>query len=538
MAYNQTRPAIVLKETTVRRSKEEAYENNILAALVIGEVVRTAYGPRGLNKLLVGSVGDVTVTKTGVTILSEANIEHPVGKIIIDAAKALEKEVGDGTTSLILLMCDLVKNAYELYKQGISPVSIARGYDNALSEAIVQLENDAKPVNLSDREKLRNIAGTAITFFMSEEERKQLTEIVLKTAERIIEKRNGGYYADIDWVSIVRKKGKDILDSRIVEGVIVDKEIVHPNMSKVVKDAKIALIDYPLEVKKTEISTEIEVKTTEELRGFVEEEEREIREKVNKIIDSGANVVFCQKGIDELAQQCLYRNGITAVRRVKRSDMERLERAVHGMIVSDPEDMSVEKLGRSDLVREEVFENEKIVFVEGCQEPKAISILLRSVNDDLLKEYERELKHALSVVLSVYKDPRYVVGGGAELLEIARTVRSSAEKRGEESRLIYEAFANSIESLVRTLVNNAGMKPLTTMPLLNKKHSSKEGVGYGIDAIRREVDNLENRIIDPHLIVKSWLMSAVELASTIIGVDEVIITTRPKTEEKGGRTEA
>ncbi|MEM3389355.1 MAG: thermosome subunit beta [Thermoproteota archaeon] len=531
MAYGQGRPAIVLKETTVRRSKEEAYENNIVASLVIGEVVRTAYGPRGLNKLLVGTVGDVTVTKTGVTILSEASIEHPVGKIIIDAAKALEKEVGDGTTSLILLTCDLVRNAYSLYKQGISPISIVRGYNKALTEALEKLEKDAKPVDLSDREALKRIAETAITFFSSQEERRRIAEIVLSTAERIVEKRDGGYYADIDWVSIVRKRGHEVLDSRLVNGVIVDKEVVHPNMSKTVKDARIALIDYALEVKKTEISTEIEVKTTEELRGFIREEEEMIRERVDRIVKSGANVVFCQKGIDELAQQYLYKNGITAVRRVKRSDMERLERATYGKIVSDPEDISEDKLGRADIVKEEVFENEKIVFVEGCREPKAVSVLLRSVNEDLLKEYEREFKHALSAVLSLYKDPRCVVGGGAELLEIGRALRRNAEKQTEEDRLIYEAFAESVESLVRTLATNVGMKPLTTMALLNSKHS-KDGAGYGIDAVSREVADLDGKVVDPYLVVKSWLVSAVELATTIIGVDEVILTVKPKTEEK------
>lgn len=531
MAYTQTRPAIVFKETTIRRSKEEAYENNIVASLIIGEVVRTAYGPKGLNKLLVGSVGDVTITKTGVTILSEANIEHPVGKVIVDAAKALEKEVGDGTTSLILLTCELVRNAYNLYKQGISPISIVRGYNKVLSEVLEKLEKDAKPVDLSDKRMLSNIAETAITFFSSIDERRQLAEIVLNTAEKIVEKRDGGYYADIDWVSIVRKRGHELLDSRLINGVIVDKEIVHPNMSKTIKDAKIALIDYALEVKKTEISTEIEVSSTEELRGFIEEEEKIIREKVDKIVKSGANVVFCQKGIDELAQQYLYNNGIAAVRRVKRSDMERLERATHGRIVSDPEDISEDKLGAADIVREEVFENEKVVFVEGCREPKAASVLLRSVNEDLLKEYERVFKHALSAVLSLYKDPRYVVGGGAELIEIARTLRRSMENQGDEDRLIYEAFADSVESLVRTLANNVGMKSLTTMSLLNSKHS-KDGAGYGIDAIKREVADLDGKVVDPYIIVKSWLVSAVELATMIIGVDEVILTTKTKTEEK------
>jgi len=532
MSYGQARPAIVLKETTIRRSKEEAYENNIVASLIIGEILRTAYGPRGLNKLLVGSVGDITVTKTGVTVLSEANIEHPIGKIIVDAAKALEKETGDGTTSLILLACDLVKNAYELYRQGISPISIARGYHSALSEALKQLEKDAKPAKISDKELLRKIAETAITFFSSEEERKMLGNIALEAAERIIEKRDGGYYADIDWVSIIRKRGNEILNSRLINGVIVDKEIVHPNMNKIVKDAKIALIDYALEVKKTEISTEIEVKTTEELRRFMEEEEKIIRDKVDAIVRSGANVVFCQKGIDELAQQYLYRNGITAVRRVKRSDMERLERATRGRIVSDPEDITADKLGKAGLVKEEVFENEKIVFVEDCEEPRAVSILLRSVNEDLLKEYERELKHALSAILSLYKDPRYVVGGGAELLEIEKVIRRKAETMEGEEKLIYEAFADSVESLVRTLVVNTGMKPIVTMTMLKKKHSSNDGATYGVDAIRREIDNLENKVVEPYLIVRNWLISAVELASTIIGVDEVIISVKPK-EEKG-----
>ncbi|MDW8033727.1 MAG: thermosome subunit beta [Nitrososphaerota archaeon] len=537
MSYEQFRPAIVLKETTIRRSKEEAYENNIIASLIIGEILRTAYGPRGLNKLLVGSVGDITVTKTGVTVLSEANIEHPVGKIMMDAAKALEKEVGDGTTSLILLMCDLVKNAYELYKQGISPISITRGYHNALSEALKQLEKDARPANTSDKDLLKKVAETAITFFSSEEERRILAEIALEAASRIIEKRNGGYYADIDWVSIIRKRGNEILNSRLINGVIVDKEIVHPNMNKIVKDAKIALIDYALEVKKTEISTEIEVKTTEELRGFMEEEEKMIRDKVDEIVKSGANVVFCQKGIDELAQQYLYKNGITAVRRVKRSDMERLERATHGMIVSDPEDITAEKLGRAKLVKEEVFENEKIVFVEGCEEPKAVSILLRGFNEDILKEYERELKHSLSAVLSLYKDPRYVIGGGAELMEIEKAIRRKAETMEGEERLVFESFADSIESLVRTLVTNVGMKPMTTMAILKKKHMNSDGATYGIDAIRREVDNLDGKVIEPYIIIKNWLTAAVELASTIISVDEVVISYRPKEEKEEKKTD-
>ncbi|MBO3799449.1 MAG: thermosome subunit [Candidatus Brockarchaeota archaeon] len=531
MSYEQVRPAIVLKETTIRRSKEEAYENNIVASLIIGEILRTAYGPRGLNKLLVGSIGDITFTKTGVTVLSEANIEHPIGKMIVDAAKALEKEIGDGTTSLILLMCELVRNAYELYRQGISPISITRGYHSALSEALRQLEKDAKRADLQDRELLRKVAETAITFFSSQEERRILGEISLEAAERIIEKRNGGYYADVDWVSIVRKRGNEVFNSRLINGVIVDKEIVHPNMNKTVRDAKIALIDYALEVKKTEISTEIEVKTTEELRGFIEEEEKIIRDKVDAIVKSGANVVFCQKGIDELAQQYLYKNGITAVRRVKRSDMERLERATHGKIVSDPEDITADKLGRASLVKEEVFENEKIVFVEGCEESKAVSILLRGVNEDLLKEYERELKHSLSAILSLYKDPRYVIGGGAELMEIEKTIRSRANTMEGEERLIYEAFANSIESLVRTLVTNTGMKPVAAMTMLKKKHSSSDGATYGVNAIKREIENLDKEVVEPYLVVKNWLASAVELASSIIGVDEVIISFKPKEEK-------
>jgi len=263
----------------------------------------------------------------------------------------------------------------------------------------------------------------------------------------------------------------------------------------------------------------------------MEEEEKIIRDKVDAIVRSGANVVFCQKGIDELAQQYLYKNGITAVRRVKRSDMERLERATHGIITSDPEDITADKLGKASLVREEAFENEKLVFVEGCEEPKAVSILLRSVNEDLLKEYERELKHALSAVLSIYKDSRYVIGGGAEIMEIAKTLRKKAETMEGEERMIYEAFADSLESLVMTLINNSGMKPIVAMTTLKKKHLSSDGAAYGVNAIKREIENLDNKVVEPYLIVKSWLISAVELASTIVGVDEVIISFKPKEEQ-------
>ncbi|MEM0250048.1 MAG: thermosome subunit alpha, partial [Desulfurococcaceae archaeon] len=409
-------PVLILKEGTKRTVGRDALRSNIAAAKALAEVLKTSLGPRGLDKMLVDSFGDVTVTNDGATIVKEMEVQHPAAKLLVEVAKAQDAEVGDGTTSAVVLAGTLLAKAEELLDQDIHPSIIIEGYTKALKEALRILREIAIPVDTENRDSLRKVVKTAIAskYIGGDIIANRLTEIAIDAALAVSEpKADGTKEFRVDDVKIEKKKGGNVLDTQLVYGIVLDKEVVHPGMPKRVEKAKIALLDAPLEVEKPEITAKINITSPEMIKAFLDEEAKMLKEMVDKIADVGANVVVCQKGIDEVAQHFLAKRGIMAVRRVKRSDLEKLERASGGKIVSSIRDLKPDDLGYAELVEERKVGNDKMVFIEGCKNPKAVTILVRGASDMVLDEIERSLKDALNVLRNVMRVPYIVAGGGA-----------------------------------------------------------------------------------------------------------------------------
>ena len=541
-------PVLILKEGTQRTYGREALRSNILAAKVLAEVLRTSLGPRGLDKMLVDSFGDVTITNDGATILKEMEIQHPAAKLLVEVAKAQDAEVGDGTTSAVVLAGTLLDKAEALLDQNIHPTTIIEGFKKALDFALTELDKIGKSVNPEDKGLLKKIAATSIysKYIGSGATLDRLTDMVVDAVLHIAEKKaNGTYEVRLDNVKIEKKKGGSLLDSQLVYGVVLDKEVVHPAMPRRIENAYIVLLDAPLEVEKPEIDAEIRITSPEYLRKFLEEEENILRNMVEKIYNVAMErikkdgmegkagiVVICQKGIDEVAQHFLAKKGIMAVRRVKRSDMEKLERATGGRIVSSIRDLTPDDLGFAKLVEERRVGNDKMIFIEGCPHPKAVTILLRGANDMILDEAERSLNDALNVLRNVLRKPKIVPGGGAVEVELALRLRKYAAQVGGKEQLAIEAFAESLEEIPMILAESAGMDALDTLMELRKLHS--EGKVYaGIDVVNSKVvdDMFTVNVVEPILVKEQVLKSATEAATTILKIDDVIAAA-PKKEEK------
>ncbi|MEM4452971.1 MAG: thermosome subunit beta, partial [Thermosphaera sp.] len=413
-------PVLVLKEGTSRRTGREAMMLNFMVAKAIAETVKTTLGPRGMDKMLIDSLGDITITNDGATVLDEMDVQHPVAKLLVEIAKAQDDEVGDGTTTTVIITGELIKEAEKLLEKNIHPTVIVAGYKKALEKASEVLRRIAVKVDINDDETLKKVAMTSMRGKAVAAFRDYLAEIAVKAVKQIAEKRDEKIVADIDHIQLIKKKGGSFLDTQLVYGVIIDKEVVHPDMPKRIEKARIALIDAPLEVEKTEIDAEIRINSPEQMKMFLDEEARLLRDMVEKIKAAGANVVICQKGIDDLAQYYLAKAGILAVRRVKKSDMEKLARATGGKIVTKIEELSPDVLGYAELVEERKVADEKMVFVEGCPNPKAVSILVRGGLERAVDEAERNLVDALSVVSDVIEEPYILPGGGAPEAELAK----------------------------------------------------------------------------------------------------------------------
>jgi len=438
-------PILILKEGTRRETGREAMKNNIAAARAIAEAVRSTLGPRGMDKMLVDSMGDVVITNDGVTILKEIDVEHPAAKMMVEVAKTQDSEVGDGTTTAVVLAGELLKNAEALLEQNVHPTVIASGYRLAAEKAKEILEEIATPIDLEDEETLKKIAATALSSKSASMAKEHLSTIAVKAVKKIVEEVDGKRYVDIDSVQLVKKQGGAIDDTELIEGMIIDKEKVHPGMPNVVKDAKIALINLALEVKKPEIDANIQIKDPSMVHAFLEEEEKILRNMVEKIKNSGANVVFCQKGIDDMAQHFLAREGIYAVRRVKKSDMEKLSKATGAKIVTNLDDLTSEELGHAEVVEQRKIGEDNMTFVIGCENPKAVSILIRGGTEHVVDEVERSLKDALHVVAKAVEDGKIVTGGGSSAVEIALRLRDYAASVGGRQQLAIEAFADAME---------------------------------------------------------------------------------------------
>ncbi|MEM1879471.1 MAG: thermosome subunit alpha [Desulfurococcaceae archaeon] len=529
-------PVLILKEGTKRTVGRDALRSNIAAAKALAEVLKTSLGPRGLDKMLVDSFGDVTVTNDGATIVKEMEVQHPAAKLLVEVAKAQDAEVGDGTTSSVVLAGTLLAKAEELLDQDIHPSIIISGYTKALKEAINILHSIANPVDINDREQLRKIARTAIAskYIGGDVVSNKLVEMAIDAALTVSEvKPDGTRDFRVDDVKIEKKKGGHVIDTQLVYGIVIDKEVVHPGMPRRVEKAKIALLDAALEVEKPEITAKINITSPDMIKAFLDEEARLLKEMVDKIAEVGANVVICQKGIDEVAQHFLAKKGILAVRRVKRSDLEKLERATGGKIVSSIRDLKPEDLGYAELVEERKVGNDKMVFVEGCKNPKAVTILIRGASDMVLDEVERSVKDALNVLRNVLRVPKIVAGGGAIEIEIAMKLREYASKVGGKEQLAIEAFAAALEEIPMILASSCGKDPLEILMELRKLHA-EEMKFAGIDVITGEIvkDMTDRNVIEPVLVKEAMIKTAAEAALAILKIDDIIAASPMKKEKE------
>jgi len=531
-------PVLILKEGTQRTTGRDALRANIMAVRAISETLRTTLGPRGMDKMLVDALGDVTITNDGATILDKLDVQHPAAKMLVQIAKAQDDEVGDGTKTSVILAGELLKQAEELLDKNVHPTVIVSGYRKALQKVIEFINELAKPIDINDNETLKNIAKTALTSKAVHGAREHLAELAVKAVKQIAEKRGDKWYVDVDNIQIIKKHGGSILDTKLVYGIIIDKEVVHPGMPKKVEKAKIALLNAPLEIEKTEIDAEIRITDPTKMRAFLEEEERILKEMVEKIAATGANVVFTQKGIDEVAQHFLAKKGILAVRRVKRSDMEKLERATGGRIVSNIDELSANDLGEAELVEERRVGEDKMVFVEGCKNPKAVSILIRAGLERMVDEAERALKDALNAVADVIKDGRIVPGGGAIEIELAKRLEDYAKSVGGKEQLAIEAFAGALQSIPRALAENAGLDPVTVVVDLMALHEKPEGLGYGINVFTgKPEDMFKLGVIEPASVKANAIKAATEAATLILRIDDIIAASKLEKEEKEKKKE-
>lgn len=527
-------PVIILREGTQRTRGRDAQLNNIMVAKVIAEAMRSSLGPRGMDKMLVDSFGDVTITSDGATILKEMEVEHPVAKMLVEVAKAQDAEVGDGTTTVVVLAGELLAKAEELIEKEVHPAIIIDGYKKAAVKALEVYDQIAAPVSIEDKETLKKIAKTAMSAKVVSEDADYLAEIVVDAILRVAEQVNGRWTVDLDNIKLEKKEGQSIRDTSIIDGVVLDKEVVHPGMPKIVHDAKIALLDAPLEIEKTEFDAKLHIETPEQMKAFMEQEEQMLKEMVDKIAAAGANVVICQKGIDDVAQHFLARRGILAVRRVKRSDIEKVARATGARIITRIEEIVEKDLGRAKLVEERRVGEDKMVFIEGCENPKAITILIRGGTKRLVDEAERSIKDALNVVKDVLVEPKIVAGGGAPEMEVSLALRDYAKTLPGKEQLAVEKFAEAVEIVPAQLAENAGLDPIEALVNLRAKH--KEGQRWaGINVFEGKIDDMYKlNVLEPVLVKKQAIKSAVEAAAMILRIDDIIAASRLE-EKKGGK---
>ncbi len=530
-------PVILLKEGTKESKGRDAQKNNITAAKLVAELVKSALGPRGMDKMLVDTLGDVTITNDGATILKEIDVQHPAAKMMVEIAKAVDNEVGDGTTSSVVLAGALLEKAEELIEKNVHPTIIVDGYKKALGKAHEILESVATKVNPEDRTVLKNIAITSMRSKLVSGVSEQLADLVINAVLAVADKRDGGYKVDIDDVKVEKKAGGSISDTQLIRGIVLDKEVVHGGMPKKIESARIALINAPLEIEKTEFDAKINISTPEQMKLFLDEENKMLKSMVDKIVETKANVVICQKGIDDMAQHYLAKAGILAVRRVKESDMFKLSKATGARIVTNIEELSSKDLGTAELVEERKIENDKWVFIEGCKDPKSVSILVRGGSQRVVDEAERSLHDALMVVKDVLEKPSIVVGGGAPEAYIANKLREWSNKLSGREQLAVQKFADALENIPLILAENAGMDPIDTMTELRAKQSKGDKM-IGIDVRNTKVaDMYKQDVLEPTSVKEEIMKAATEAACMILRIDDVIAASKsetPKTPKEGG----
>ena len=523
MAQLGGQPILILSEGSRRTVGRDAQRMNITAGRVVAEAVRTTLGPKGMDKMLVDNLGDVVITNDGATILGEMDIQHPAAKMLVEVSKAQEDEVGDGTTTAVVIAGELLKRAEDLLDQDIHPTVIVRGYKLGNEKAQEVLGKIGENISSEDRKSLENIAITAMTGKSAERASEPLAKLAVDAVLRVADKVDGKLKIDKDNVKVEKKQGGSIADSELILGVIIDKERVHSGMAEHVKNAKVALLDAAIEIKETETDAEIQITDPSKLKDFLDQEEKMLKDMVEKVKKSGANVLFCQKGIDDVAQHYLAKAGIFAVRRAKKSDMEKLARATGGRVVSSLEDLSEKDLGHAGNVEEKKIAGEKMVFVTDCKNPKAVSILIRGGTDHVVDEVNRALDDAIGGVTAALEVGKIVGGGGSVEMEVAKHVKDYAQQVGGREQLALNAFAEAIESIPRALAENAGLDPIDVLVNLRSVHEKSGNKWMGIDVFDGKTKNMfDLGVIEPLKIKTQAIKSASEAAEMILRIDDVI----------------
>ena len=529
-------PIIILKEGSTRNQGKDAQARNIQAARIITEVVKATLGPRGMDKMLVDTLGDVTITNDGHEILKEIDVEHPIAKLIVEIAETQDDEVGDGTTTAVLLAGDLLQHAQTLLEKNVHATTIVAGYRKAAAEALKILQDVAIDVDLTDRPTLKQLAVTSMSGKVIGRTADHFANVAIDAVQLITDTRDNRPYADKDDIQLVKKTGKSLFDTQLIHGIILDKEVVHPDMPKRIEHARIGLLDCPLEIKKTEMDAEIRIRDPLQMKAFLDEEARMLAAMVHTILTSGANVILGQKGIDDLAQHHLTKASVLAVQQIKASDIEKLAKATGARVISTIDDLTADDLGVAQLVEERKIGDDKLVFIEGCQNPKAVAILIRAGLERLIDEAERALIDAVSVMIDVVKTSQLVAGGGSIEAELAKRIRDYAVTVGGREQLAIEAFAQAIEIIPITLAENAGFDIIDILVAIRAAHDSPEGFWYGVNVASGKVeDMMKNKVLEPLVVKQQAIKSAVEAAAMILRIDDIIASTKtPLPPPKGG----
>ncbi len=517
---------LLLPEGASRILGRDAQRTNIAVASAVAHAIKSTLGPKGMDKMLVSELGDITITNDGATILDEMNVEHPVGKIMVDIAKIQDKEVGDGTTSVVITAGELLKGAGDLIEQGIHPTTIIRGYKMAAEKATAILKSKARSVDVMDDATLQKIAMVSMGSknVGDDSTKAYLSKLVIKAVKQVMSKdASGKLVVDHDFIKVEKKAGKGIGDTELINGVLVDKEIAHPGMPKSVRKAEIALLDVALEIEKTETDAKIEITSPEQMQAFLQQEERMLKDMAEKIKKSGATVLFTQKGIDDVAQHFLAKNQIVAVRRVKKSDMEKLSRATGAKVVTSIDDLTKDDLGFAGLVEEKKIGGEQMVFVQDCKDPKSVTIFVRGGNQQVVDEAERSITDVIGAVSSAIESGQYVLGGGAMEIDVANDLRNYAGEVGGREQLAIQKFADAIEVIPRTLAESAGMDAIDALVQLRSKHKTKDGSVYGVDIFKQSIGDMNRLgVYEPLKVKQQIILSASEASEIILRIDDII----------------
>ena len=515
-------PVLVLKESALQQKGRDAQKNNIAAAKLVADLVKTSLGPRGLDKMLVDSLGDVTITNDGATILKEIDAQHPAAKMMVEVSKTIDTEVGDGTTSSVVFAGALLEKAEKLLEKDVHSTVIVDGYQAAAEKSLELLAGFAKSIKPDDQESLIKIAKTSMQSKLISEDSEPMSKLVVGAILKIAEKNGDAYSVDLDNLKVEKKSGASIQDTALIKGIVLDKEIVHSGMPTKIQKAKIALVNAALEVEKTEMSAEIRISDPTQMQMFLEEENRMLKEMVTKLHNAGTNVLICQKGIDDISQHYLAKHGILAVRRVKESDMTKLAKATGGRITTNLDDITEKDLGHADLVQQKKIETDKWVFIEGCKNPHSVTILIRGGSQRVVDEVDRSIHDSLMVVKDVIETPSIVTGGGSAEAYLAGQLNEYADSFDGREQLAVKQYAEALESIPLTIAENAGMDPIDTIISLRAKQNSGKK-GSGINAREGKIGDMNSlNILEPLVVKEQIIKSATETACMILRIDDVI----------------